>query len=250
MRDGTLAHWYQRFHGERPVPVVEVYTPPRELADVGEALAVVYRTKQGVVREHPFGPAARPTLARDESGKLHVIGGAYKVTERGIVDMGHEMARYVDPRTRFSAAGVPIHGLTTPREGVAVVRHNPVSLVMDGVREVGHQAGSVAILAGTAAVTVAVSDLAVEQVPVSQGWRSVIQVGIGALPGSVALPHYPNFGRGLIVGGFVGGLHRAVRAWGWDQAAGRWLASMLPARAPASGVEDLPFKVKVEARAQ
>lgn len=246
----AVARWYARFHG-RPSDVVStVVRAPRALGDLGELVAVMYRTPAGELREHPFMPHARPVLARDERGGLHVLGGAYTTTERGIVDMNHPMQRYEDPRARYTPQGVPIHGLTTPSEGVAVVRHNPVDLVMDGIQEAGRRAGAVTVTVASAGVTLLVTDAAVERLPLSESWRAGVQVLAGVVPGVVALPHHPNAGTGIIVGGTVGGLSRFVRARGWDQTAARWLEGMLPARS-ASGVDvgPLPFRIKVEARA-
>lgn len=254
-----VARWYERFHGHRGDVVAAVVSPPRELGDLGDLVAVLYRTPAGEVREHPFAPSARPTLARDERGRLHVLGGQFTVTERGITDMSHAMQKYTDPRaslahsdprTRYTAAGVPVHGLATPSEGVAVPRHNPVSMVVDGVRAIGQRAGSIAVTVSTAGVTALVSDAIVERTPLSPTWKAAAQVFGTALPGIVAMPHYPDLGTGLVTGGAVAGISRFVRARGWDQIAMRWLQGMMPARA-ASGVEpgDLPFRVKVEARA-
>lgn len=246
----AVARWYARFHG-RPGDVVSaVVRTPRELGDLGELVAVMYRTPGGELREHPFMPHARPVLARDERGGLHVLGGAYTTTERGIVDMNHPMQRYADPRARFTPQGVPIHGLTTPGEGVAVVRHNPVDLVMDGLQEAGRRAGAVTVTLVTAGVTQLVTDAAIERTPFSDGWRVVAQAAAGIVPGIVALPHHPAFGTGLIVGATSGALTRFVRTRGWDQTAARWLEALLPHRS-ASGVDvgSLPFRIKVEARA-
>jgi hypothetical protein len=250
MRDdlGDVAGWYRRFHGRRGEVVSAIVSPPRELGDVGELVAVLYQTPAGVIREHPFTPHARPTLARDEKGALHVLGGAYTVTEKGIMDH-NAMTRYADPRARYTPAGVPIHGRSTPSEGVAVVRHNPVSIVMDGVREVGARVGSLAVMLPVAGVTALATDALVEQVPVSEPWRAAIQLGAGFVPGVVAMSSHPNLGVGLMSGSFVGSLQRVVKAWGWDQRAAAWLHGLMPARA-ASGVDDLPFTVKVEARAR
>jgi hypothetical protein len=66
---------------------------PKTLAKLGELEAVVYRTaKHGERRasyEHEFGETGKrkPILALDPINKrLHVVGGEYTVTSRGIED--------------------------------------------------------------------------------------------------------------------------------------------------------------------
>lgn len=70
-----------------------VSPPPRALAQLGELEAIVYRTAKHGSRtasyEHEFGETGkpRPTLAVDPSNdRLHVVGGGYRVTRRGIED--------------------------------------------------------------------------------------------------------------------------------------------------------------------
>jgi hypothetical protein len=72
---------------------VKVAAAPRELAKLGTLEAVVYSTaKHGARRahyEHEFGETGKrkPILAMDpQSKRLHVVGGAYTVTGRGIED--------------------------------------------------------------------------------------------------------------------------------------------------------------------
>jgi hypothetical protein len=59
--------------------------PGAELVALGELVAVVYRTgHEAFDREHKFkGP--RPLLTYEERGGLIIVGGAYKITPRGIV---------------------------------------------------------------------------------------------------------------------------------------------------------------------
>jgi hypothetical protein len=72
---------------------VKVSSTPRELAQLGQLEAVVYSTRKHGARhahyEHQFGETGKrkPTLAMDPRTKrLHVVGGAYTVTGRGIED--------------------------------------------------------------------------------------------------------------------------------------------------------------------
>lgn len=87
---------YTGFHwGRPPTRTVRVRTSPkpRELVELGELEAVTYSTKKGdegfAHYEHEFGEegGAKPKLALDpENDRLHVVGGDYRVEDRGIVD--------------------------------------------------------------------------------------------------------------------------------------------------------------------
>lgn len=65
---------------------------PAALVKLGRLEAVTYSTKKGgefAHWEHEFGEEGgrKPTLAMDPSNKrLHIVGGDYKVEDRGIVD--------------------------------------------------------------------------------------------------------------------------------------------------------------------
>lgn len=86
----------ERFHWGRPargVRKTSVAPLPKALAKLGTLEAVVYGThKQGdgySHYEHEFGEdgGRKPELAVDpDSGRLHIVGGGYRVEERGIVD--------------------------------------------------------------------------------------------------------------------------------------------------------------------
>lgn len=87
---------YEGFHwGRPPKKTVRVRLPktPRQLVELGKLEAVTYSTKKGKEGlqhyEHAFGEegGAKPVLAMDaETERLHVVGGAYKVEDRGIVN--------------------------------------------------------------------------------------------------------------------------------------------------------------------
>jgi len=86
----------ERFHWGRPARGVrraKVAPLPRALAKLGSLQAIVYATNKAgdgySHYEHQFGEEGgkRPDLAVDvESGRLHIVGGSYRVEERGIVD--------------------------------------------------------------------------------------------------------------------------------------------------------------------
>ncbi len=86
---------FEGFHWGRPARRarhVRVSPRPRELAEIGKLVAVTYETRKGDEHaqwEHEFGEEGgrRPTLAVDpDSNRLHIVGGDYRVEDRGIVD--------------------------------------------------------------------------------------------------------------------------------------------------------------------
>jgi len=86
----TGFHW-----GRLPKRAVKVRTAPkpRELVELGKLEAVTYSTKKGDEGlqhyEHAFGEdgGKKPVLAMDpDTDRLHVVGGDYRVEDRGIVD--------------------------------------------------------------------------------------------------------------------------------------------------------------------
>lgn len=91
-----MADRYEGFHwGRAPKRELLVKTSPRprELVQLGRLEAVTYSTTKGDEGlqhyEHAFGEEGgkRPHLALDpENDRLHIVGGDYKVEDRGIVD--------------------------------------------------------------------------------------------------------------------------------------------------------------------
>lgn len=87
---------YRGFHWGRPSRrAVQVKTAPqpRELVELGKLEAVTYSTTKGSEGlqhyEHAFGEEGgrKPVLALDpDTDRLHVVGGGYRVEDRGIVD--------------------------------------------------------------------------------------------------------------------------------------------------------------------
>lgn len=80
------------FKGERPKSVsrVSVPTAPRVLLTLGACVGIMYRTHRGGRTDnylHRFKRSARPTLAVSSDGRtLYLLGGEYRVTDRGIED--------------------------------------------------------------------------------------------------------------------------------------------------------------------
>lgn len=87
---------YEGFHwGRKARRIVRVRpsAPPRELVKLGRLEAVTYSTRKGAEPfahyEHAFGEEGgrKPVLAMDaRNRRLHIVGGSYRVEDRGIVD--------------------------------------------------------------------------------------------------------------------------------------------------------------------
>ena len=93
--DAAVREAVQRFtgfKGERPKSVsrVSVPTAPRVLLTLGACVGIMYRTHRGGRTDnylHRFKKSARPTLAVSSDGRtLYLLGGEYRVTDRGIED--------------------------------------------------------------------------------------------------------------------------------------------------------------------
>lgn len=86
---------YEGFHwGDKPkrARAVELAPQPKALTEIGRLEAVTYSTTKGGERawwEHHFGEEGgkKPRLAFDpRTEDLHIVGGDYRVEDRGIVD--------------------------------------------------------------------------------------------------------------------------------------------------------------------
>lgn len=82
---------YRDFTGDEPehATKIPIRTPKTGLL-VGDLDGVLYTTVRDGVTEryiHEFKKGSRPLLAAAHDGKsLHILGGEYEFTERGIVD--------------------------------------------------------------------------------------------------------------------------------------------------------------------
>jgi hypothetical protein len=96
-RDAAIrraASLYERFTGHKVEPdecgVVNVPDQPKVGVLIGDLDFVGYTTVRDGVREkyiHKFAAKDRPSLVVAPDGKsIHVVGGRYTFTERGIVD--------------------------------------------------------------------------------------------------------------------------------------------------------------------
>lgn len=189
-------------------------------------------------------------LARDDVGALVVLGGRYRVGARGIMDHATALQKYHQPAPRYTPAGIAVHGRNAPREGLAVVRHNPLEMVAGVGRAIVHGAATAGVVTGTGVATALVTDVAVERVPVAPAWRGVLQIVVPALAAGACASSSPRLALGLLTGGVVPGAKRLVAAWGWDAAVSRMLDGLMRPANNAAGVGDLPFGVKLEARAE
>jgi hypothetical protein len=82
---------FAEFRGAGPMEVRRIEVSiPRAALTIGECLGILYRTERdGKIEQylHRFRKSARPILASSPDGRtLLLLGGAYRVTDRGIVD--------------------------------------------------------------------------------------------------------------------------------------------------------------------
>lgn len=92
------AQRFEAFTGHRADKAREVKTPAAKVAlAIGPLLGVAYETTRDGKHEkyyHEFRSHARPLLAASSDGhSLFMLGGAYRFTERGIVDSPKKRAR-------------------------------------------------------------------------------------------------------------------------------------------------------------
>lgn len=85
---GLFADWQQE--APSSARVVTVADPPQALIELGQLRAVWYRSSKWGRRAprgrdylHEF-ESPRPVLAADDQERLHVVGGAYRITSDGI----------------------------------------------------------------------------------------------------------------------------------------------------------------------
>lgn len=78
---------------------------PKAAMIMGHLEAVLYRTTHGrrsVLYKHEFAPGSRPLLcAGTKRGQLYIIGEAFHVTERGIVDLDSDGEEIDDESERY-----------------------------------------------------------------------------------------------------------------------------------------------------
>lgn len=85
------ADLFEDFRGEAPHRLTKVKLPnPKSGLVIGELDGVLYTTTHDGKDEsylHEFKPNSRPLLVSSSDGtSLHIIGGRYGMTDRGIVD--------------------------------------------------------------------------------------------------------------------------------------------------------------------
>lgn len=92
-RIAAAANRFARFTGHKADRSARIRLPQDSAGlAIGPVLAVAYETVRDGKREkylHDFRSGSRPTLAASSDGKsLFLLGGAYRFTDRGIVDKG------------------------------------------------------------------------------------------------------------------------------------------------------------------
>lgn len=82
----------EEFREKTPTRVKRIsYRVPSALMIMGHIEFIGYRTTHGgelVLYKHEFSPGSRPHLAAgSKRNQLFIVGGRYRVTDRGIVDL-------------------------------------------------------------------------------------------------------------------------------------------------------------------
>lgn len=97
---------YRGFRERQPTKAKVVkYKTPRVVMVLGHLESVCYRTTHGkdatleaVRYEHKFSSGSRPLLcAGPGKNELYIVGGRYRVTERGITDLDARGRLILDP---------------------------------------------------------------------------------------------------------------------------------------------------------
>jgi hypothetical protein len=101
---------YRGFREATPRRVIKVDVDiPKAVAIMGPIEFIGYRTthgagkKRSVLYTHEFASGSRPFLcAGPRDNQLYVIGGRFRVTERGIVDLSASGAELEDDSERYN----------------------------------------------------------------------------------------------------------------------------------------------------
>jgi hypothetical protein len=203
MRDAERRFYTELHEGREPAWVGHVPDPKRYRVEyeLGELHSVTYRkaTPEGnYLYKHDFAPHARPELVTDERGSLHVRGGAYTTTTRGITD--HEpgatrMKRYAQaPRKNPQS-----ETRETPRD-------NPSENEMTFWKNVG-------VIGGTVGVGTFAGDLALRKTKWGVGARGLAQAVVGAAVGYALRARYPTLATGFAVYGIAAGIRGAAQQY-------------------------------------
>lgn len=93
---------HEEFREKAPTRAKKVsYAVPSVLMVMGQVEFIGYRTTHGdemVLYKHDFAPGSRPQLAAGpKRNQLFLVGGRYRVTDRGIVDLDAKGREIDDP---------------------------------------------------------------------------------------------------------------------------------------------------------
>lgn len=244
MKTKALARAYTDLHeGEPPASLrrVKVAAPPKQLIELGPLSDVVYEkaTPEGrIPYHHDFADHARPILARDERGKLHVLSGQYTVTAEGITDMKRRHRHGSKYTFGGHSRSNPSHHGRKHRRGksrhamMAGSRRNPSAESWLKDMGVALAAAGVYELASTVVLNHApkVRDL-------DPSKRMMVQGGVGIALGFLSRKMYPRVALGLAVGGgtsFVEGALAASTVSGYiDRMFARAISTIAPSNTPA-----------------
>jgi hypothetical protein len=229
----TAARRYAGLHGEPPRRVAW-RAPAREpayLVDVGRVTAVEYERKKpggDVLYRHAFRKHSRPSIAHDERGQLHWLGGRYTTTSHGIEDRGRgaetmARSRKHHRRPRRNPSGKGKSGAVRRMLG-----HGEQANVVQTLKDAG-------VIGLVAAVTKIGASALLRQTSWSPETRGALAAGAQLLGGIglAATGAAPRAAIGMLVGSTLEVVDTGISSYTTSQ----YLASLgRPASAQAAGV--------------
>jgi hypothetical protein len=167
--------------GDRPPPL------PRQLTDIGTLEWLEYESDDGQVHRLSFPFKGAPTIAHDERGNVHVVGGTVALKAQG-----EEVMRHRHGRRRH-------------------VRRNPIEASQQKTKSALMQA----LIVGTVAATTIVGlDYLFRQVSflasLSSTVKNLLRIGIGVGGAVLLAKRAPSIASGIGVGGVFDG---AIGFW-------------------------------------
>lgn len=236
---------------------------PRALTTLGTLEWIAYKGKTpGRAARLVFPPAIAPDLARDPDGDLHVLGGRYVITERGVERMYYDnprrrsrsgRRRRANPHRRshhrydnpLDARG-HMHSARTGRFARSR-RHryaNPSARASRGGSTAGERAGRMilaSVVVGAVAVVTAVGlDMALAGLAWTAPVKALVKIGAGLAVGvgigaAAKMPSDPSrlgVAPALASGVAIGGVYSGLRDL--------WALYVAPMLAPAPVAPPLP----------
>ncbi len=240
MNKRALAKAYTDLHeGEPPAAIarVKVARPPKQLIELGPLSDVVYEkatTEGRIPYHHDFADHARPILARDERGKLHVLQGRYTVTAEGITDMKRRHRHGSKYTFGGHSRSNPSHGRKHRRGKsrhalMARSRRNPTA--ESWLKDMGVALAAAGAYELTTTIIMNHAPMVRDYDPAK---RMMIQGAGGIALGFLARKMYPRVALGLAVGGGTSLVEGALAATTVSNYLDRMFARAVTTLAPST----------------